>query len=188
LGDGSDSSNDDDDNNVEIDAEMQDQRASSAKKVSSAKKPAAGKPDPTAAIASSLAATSLQSQPKLVWFSLSVQFPSLVSPTGYFWDGQMRCYVDFLAIGVQFENNYRVEISGKTLKLFMRIPPGFINPSHLNTELQGVLNDHDTIISAQRETASMVYCQHGNDGNILTPPQVVALPWEVENISFFKPI
>ena len=167
---------------------MQDQRASSAKKVSSAKKPAAGKPDPTAAIASSLAATSLQSQPKLVWFSLSVQFPSLVSPTGYFWDGQMRCYVDFLAIGVQFENNYRVEISGKTLKLFMRIPPGFINSSRLNTELQGVLNDHDTIISAQRETASMVYCQHGNDGNILTPPQVVALPWEVENISFFKPI
>ena len=30
----------------------------------------------------------------------------------------------------------------------------------------------------------MVYCQHGNDGNIWTPPQVVALPWEVENISF----
>ena len=89
---------------------------------------------------------------------------------------------------MHFKNNYRVEISGKTLKLFMRIPPGFINSSRLNTELQGVLNDHDTIISAQRETASMVYCQHGNDGNILTPPQVVALPWEVENISFFKPI
>ncbi len=34
----------------------------------------------------------------------------------------------------------------------------------------------------------MVHRQYGNDGNIWSSPQVVALPFEVENVSFFKPI
>jgi hypothetical protein len=55
-------------------------------------------------------------------------------------------------------------------------------------ELVGVANDCETIVSAQQETASMVYCQHGNDANIWSPPQVVALPFEVEAVHFFKPI
>jgi hypothetical protein len=78
----------------------------------------------------------------------------------------MRICVDFLGIGMDFENNYRVETSGKTLRLVMKIPQGFINPNRVDAEFVGVANDHDTIVSAQRETASMVYCQHGNDANI----------------------
>ncbi len=67
LGDGSNSSNDDNNDNevVEKDAKMHDLGASSAKKATSAKKPPAGKPDPTAAIASSFVEISLQSQPKI---------------------------------------------------------------------------------------------------------------------------
>ena len=89
---------------------------------------------------------------------------------------------------MHFENNYKVETSGKTLKLFMRIPQRFVDPSRLDTELAIVLNDRDTIVSAQRETASMVYHQYGDDANIWSSPQLVALPFEVENVLFFKPI
>ena len=196
-GDDDDGDNDDDgedhndDGNVEesgVDTIMQDQGASSAKKAVSAKKPSAGKPDSTAAITSTLAAVSLQSQPKFVRYNLSIGFPVLVSPTGHFRDGQRRICVDFLGIGMHFESNYKVETSGKTLKLFMRIPRRFMDPSRVDSELAGVTNDPDTIISAQRETASMVYCQHRDDANIWSSPQVVALPFEVENVSFFKPI
>ncbi len=167
---------------------MQDQAASSAKKAVSAKKHSAGKPDPTSAITSTLAAVSLQSQPKCVRFNLSIGFPVLMSPTGYFRDSQRRICVDFLATSMHFENNYKVETSCKTLKLFMRIPRRFVDPSRLDTELAIVLNDRDTIVSAQRETASMVYRQYGDDANIWSSPQLVALPFEVENVLFFKPI
>ena len=176
----------DDDIEESGDAIMQDQAASSAKKAVRAKKPSAGKPDPTSAITSTLAAVSLQ--PKCVRYNLSIEFPVLVSPTGFFRDGQKRICVDFLAIGMHFENNYKVETSGKTLKLFMRIPRRFVDPSRLDTELAIVLNDRDTIVSAQRETASMVYRQYGDDANIWSSPQFVALPFEVENVLFFKPI
>ena len=168
---------------------MKDQGASSVpKKAVSTQKNAAGKPDPTSTIISTLAGVSLQSQPKCVWYNLSIEFPVLVSPTGFFRDGQKRICVDFLAIGMHFENNYKVETSGKTLKLFMRIPRRFVDPSRLDTELAIVLNDRDTIVSAQRETASMVYRQYGDDANIWSSPQLVALPFEVENVLFFKPI
>jgi hypothetical protein len=190
-GDGDDDDDDDDDDVEESgDAIMQDQAASSAKKKAvSAKKPSAGKPDPTSAITSTLAAVSLQSQPKCVRYNLSIGFPVLVSPTGFFRDGQKRICVDFLAIGMHFENNYKVETSGKTLKLFMRLPRRFVDPSRLDTELAIVLNDRDTIVSAQREIASMVYRQqYGDDANIWSSPQLVALPFEVENVLFFKPI
>jgi hypothetical protein len=164
------------------DAIMQDQAASSAKKKAvSAKKPSAGKPDPTSAITSTLAAVSLQSQPKCVRYNLSIRFPVLMSPTGYFRDGQRRICVDFLATSMHFENNYKVETSGKTLKLFMRILQRFLDPSRVDTELAPLLNDRDTIVSAQRETASMVYRQYGDDANIWSSPQLVALPFEVEN-------
>ncbi len=57
--------------NIEKDTKMQDQGATSAKKASSTKPPA-GKPDPTAAITSSLAVASLQLQPKFIQYNLSV--------------------------------------------------------------------------------------------------------------------
>jgi hypothetical protein len=171
----------DDDVEESGDAIMQDQAASSAKKAVSAKKPSAGKPDPTSAITSTLAAVSLQSQPKCVRYNLSIRFPVLMSPTGYFRDGQRRVCVDFLATSMHFKNNYKVETSGKTLKLFMRIPRRFLDLSRVDTELEHIVNDHDTIVSAQRETASMVYHQYGDDANIWSSPQLVALPFEVEN-------
>jgi hypothetical protein len=149
---------------------MQDQGAFSAKKASSKNKPPASKPDPIAAITSSLAAASLQLQPKFIWYNLPVQLPVLVSPMGYFRDSQMRVCVDFLGIGMDFKNNHRVETSGKTLKLFMKIPQRFIDPNRVDAELVGVANNHDTIVSAQQEMASMVYCQHSNDANIWSPP------------------
>ena len=159
-GDGDDD-DDDNDNDVEEsgDAIMQDQAASSAKKAVSAKKPpsAGKKPDPTSAITSTLAVVSLQ--PKCVRYNLSIEFPVLVSPTGFFRDGQKRICVDFLAIGMHFENNYKVETSGKTLKLFMRIPRRFVDPSRLDTELAIVLNDRDTIVSAQRFFAGVFVTQ-----------------------------
>jgi hypothetical protein len=58
----------------------------------------------------------------------------------------------------------------------------------VDVELVGVANDRNTILSAQQETASMVYCKHGNNANIWNPPQVVALPFEVEAVHFFQPI
>ena len=112
---------------------MQDQEVSSAKRAPvGTKKPSTGKPDPTAAITGNLAAVSLQSQPKFARYNLSIGFPVLVSPMGYFRDGQRRICVDFLGIGMHFENNYKVETSGKTLKLFMRIPRRFVDLSHLD--------------------------------------------------------
>jgi hypothetical protein len=189
-GDGDDDDDDGDDDDVEEsgDAIMQDQAASSAKKAVSTKKPSAGKPDPTSAITSTLAAVSLQSQPKCVRYNLSIGFPVFVSPTGYFRDGQRRICVDFLATSMHFENNYKVETTGKTLKLFMRIPRRFVDPSRVDTELAHIVNDRDTIVSAQRETASMVYRQYGDDVNIWSSPQLVALPFKVENVLFFEPI
>ena len=175
-GDGDDYNYDDNVEESSGDAIMQDQAASSTKKAVSAKKPSAGKPDPTSTITSTLAAVSLQSQPKFVRYNLSIGFPVLVSPTGYFRDDQRCICVDFLGIGMHFENNYKVGTSGKTLKLSMRIPGRFGDPSCVDGELAAVLNDHDTIVSAQQETASMVYCQHGDEGNIWSPPQAVALP------------
>ncbi len=147
-----------------------------------------GKPYPTSAITGTLAAVSLQSQPKCIRYNLYIGFPVLMSPMGYFRDGQRRICVDFLATSMHFENNYKIETSDKTLKLFMRIPQRFLDPSHVDTELAPLLNDSDTIVSAQRETASMVYRQYGDDANIWSSPQLVALPFEVENVLFFKPI
>ena len=76
-----DDDDNDDDDDVEGDAIMQVEGASSAttKKAASAKKPSAGKPDPTSAITSTLAAVSLQSQPKFSRYNLSIGFPVLVS-------------------------------------------------------------------------------------------------------------
>ena len=81
----------------------------------------------------------------------------------------MRICVDFQGIGMDFDN-YRAETSGKTLKLFMRIPLKFIDPNRVDGELVNVQNDRDTIVSAQRETANMIYHQYGDDGNIWSPP------------------
>ncbi len=151
---------------------MQDQASSSAKKAVSAKKPSASKPYPTSAITSTLAAVSLQSQPKCVRYNPSIGSPVLVSPMGYFRDGLRRICVDFLATSMHFENNYKVETTGKTLKLFMRIPRRFVDPSRVDTELAHIVNDRYTIVSAQRETASMVYRQYGDDASIWSSPNM----------------
>ena len=87
----------------------------------------------------------------------------------------MHICVDFQGIGMDFDN-YRAEISGKTVKLFMRVSRKFIDPNRVDGELAAMLNDCDTIVSAQQETANMIYRQYGNGGNIWSPPQVVALP------------
>ena len=70
----------------------------------------------------------------------------------------------------------------------MRIPRKFIDPNRVDGELAAVLNNRDTIVSAQREMTNIFYLQYGDDGNIWSPPQVVALPFEVESVIFFKPI
>jgi len=166
---GEDDDDDNDDNSYysleEEDTKMQDSPAANK----AVKKPPPSKPDPTAAITSGLEAASLSQ--KFVRHDLSIKFPVTVSPMGYFRDGQMRICVDFQGIGMDFEN-YRAETSGKTLKLFMfmRIPRKFIDPNRVDGELAAMLNDRDTIASAQQETANMIYRQYGNGGNIWSPP------------------
>jgi len=81
------------------------------------KKKSPTKPNPTAAITVGMAAASLK-QPVFKRFSLSIEFPVTTSPTGYFSsDGRRRVYVDFFTITQHFDN-YKAEVSGKTLKLY----------------------------------------------------------------------
>lgn len=150
------------------------------------KKKTATKPDPTAAITVGMAAASLK--PSVKRYDLSIHFPYHLSPTGYFRsDGKRRVCVDFFSITQHFDN-YKAEVSGKTLKLYMKIPPRFFDPRRLDSELRNIAQDRDTIVSAQTDTASMIYKQYGDEDNIWSPPQVVHLPFEVENQAYFKPI
>jgi len=64
----------------------------------------------------------------------------------------------------------------------------FFKPERVNNEIAINQADRDTIVSAQTETASLVYGQYGDEENIWSLPQVVVLPFEVENDTFFKPI
>jgi hypothetical protein len=151
------------------------------------KKKTATKPDPTAAITAGMAAASLK--PSLVCkrYDLSIHFPFMMSPTGYFGsDGKRRVCVDFFTITQHFDN-YKAEVSGKTIKLYMRLPKRFFDPQRVNSEIANILY-RDTIVSAQTETASMIYKQYGDEENIWSSPQVVVLPFEVENEAYFKPI
>ena len=149
------------------------------------KKPAA-KPDPTAAITVGMAKASLK--PLVKRYDLGIFFPYHLSPTGYFRsDGKRRVCVDFFSITQHFDN-YKAEVSGQTLKLYMKIPKRFLDPQRLNSELANIVNDRDTIVSAQTETASMIYKQYGDEDSIWSSPQVVHLPFEVENQAYFKPI
>ena len=150
------------------------------------KKKTATKPDPTAAITVGMAAASLK--PLVKRYDLSIHFPYHLSPTGFFIsDGKKRICVDFISITQHFDN-YKAEVSGKTLKLYMKIPPRFVDPRRLNSELANITTDRDTIVSAQTDTASMIYKQYGDQDNIWSSPQVVHLPFEVENQAYFKPI
>lgn len=152
------------------------------------KKKTATKPDPTAAITMGMAAASLKPSSVCKRFNLSIHFPVLVSPTGYFSsDGRRRVCVDFFGITQHFDN-YKAEVSGKTVKLFMKLPKRFFDPQRVNSEIANVQTDRDTMVSAQTETASMVYKQYGDEENIWSSPQVVDLPFEVENVAYFKPI
>ncbi len=69
------------------------------------------------------------------------------------------------------------------IKVSMKIPPSFLGYQRLITELDQskVVQDRDTIMSAQRETSSLV-CAHYGDGNkIWLPPFVIPLPFCCEN-------
>jgi hypothetical protein len=152
------------------------------------KKKTATKPDPTAAITVGMAAASLKPSSVCKRFDLSIHFPYLLSPTGYFkLDGKRRVCCDFFGITQHFDN-YKAEVSGRTIKLFMKLPKRFIDPQRVDSEIANVPSDRDTMVSAQTETASMVYKQYGDEDNIWSSPQVVVLPFEVENEAFFKPI
>jgi hypothetical protein len=146
------------------------------------KKPPPTKPDPTAAITNGMAKASLQSSPR---------FNVTMSPTTFFRDGKRRVCVFFFGITMHFDN-YKVEVSGRTLKLYMRVPSRFFDPKRVDAELASIGaaagSDRDTIVSAQTETANLVYQQYGSDAQIWTSPQVVILPMEVENVHYFKPI
>ena len=127
----------------------------------------ATKPDPTAAITVGMAAASLK--PSLVKrYDLSIHFPYTSSPMGYFGDDKRRICVDFISITHRFDN-YKAEVSGKTLRLYMKLPKRFIDPQRLNSELANIGSDRDTIVSAQTETASMIYNQYRDEDNILPP-------------------
>ena len=133
-----------------------------------------------------MAAASLK--PSLVKrYDLSIHFPYTSSPMGYFGDDKRRICVDFISITHHFDN-YKAEVSGKTLRLYMKLPKRFIDPQRLNSELANIGSDRDTIVSAQTETASMIYNQYRDEDNIWSSPQVVHLPFEVENEAYFKPI
>ena len=145
------------------------------------------KSNPTAAITVGMAAASLK-QPVFKRFSLSIEFPVTTSPTGYFSsDGRRRVCVDFFTITQPFDN-YKAEVSGKTLKLYMKLPKMFFKPERVNNEIAINQADRDTIVSAQTETASLVYGQYGDEEKIGSLPQVVVLPFEVESEAYFKPI
>ena len=145
------------------------------------------KPDPTAAITVGMAAASLK-QPVFKRFSLSIEFPVLISPTTYFGsDGRKRVCVDFHTITQHFDN-YKTEVSGKTLKLYMKLHKSFFSTKRVNNEIAMTQADRDTIISAQTETSSLVYGQCGDEENIWSLPQIVVLPFEVESEAYFKPI
>ena len=104
------------------------------------KKKTATKPDPTAA--------------GFKRYDLSIHFPYLSSPTGFFGsDGKRRICVDFISITQHFDN-YKVEVSGKTLMLYMKLHNRFFDPRRLNSELANIGHDRDTIVSAQTETAN----------------------------------
>ena len=96
----------------------------------------------------------------------------------------MRICVDFQGIGMDFEN-FRAETSGKTLKLFMRIPRKFIDPNRVDGELAAVLNNRDTIVSAQREMTNIFYRQSAMMVISGVPPKLwlFHLRWKVSSSS-----
>ena len=182
--DDDDCDDDDDDDDVEMQAPPPPSIATGAGALP--KKKTATKPDPTAAITVGMAKASLK--PLVKRFDLGIHFPYTLSPTGFFGsDGKKRICVDFISITQHFDN-YKAEVSGQTLKLYMKIPKRFLDPQRLNSELANIVHDRDTIVSAQTETASMIYKQYGDEDNIWSSPQVVHLPFEVENEAYFKPI
>jgi hypothetical protein len=127
------------------------------------KKKTATKPDPTAAITVGMAAASLK--PSFKRYDLSIHFPYHLSPTGYFAsDGKKRICIDFISITQHFDN-YKAEVSGKTLKLFMKFSPRFFDPQRVDHEIANIAFNRDTIVSAQTETASMIYRQYGDEEN-----------------------
>ena len=133
---------DDNDNDDDEDVEMQAPPPPTIPTGAGAlpKKKTATKPDPTAA--------------GFKRYDLSIHFPYLSSPTGFFGsDGKRRICVDFISITQHFDN-YKVEVSGKTLMLYMKLHNRFFDPRRLNSELANIGHDRDTIVSAQTETAN----------------------------------
>ena len=146
------------------------------------------KKDPTgvAGITQKLQAVSLK--PQVLRFSFKAEFPFLLSPTGIFNDGMRRICLDFFGIPMH-KNKYKVELEdGIIVKLFMRIPPSFVGHTRLESELANNLADRATIISAQRETSSLVFGIHGEADDIWSLPPIVALPFKWDNIFYVKQV
>ena len=87
------------------------------------------------------------------------------------------------------KNKYKVELDdGIIVKLFMRIPPSFVGHNCLESEIENNLPDHATIISAQRETSSMIFGIHGEADDIWSLPQIVALPFKCDNVFYVRQV
>ena len=95
------------------------------------------KPDPTAAITAGMAAASLK-PPVCKRFDLNINFPYFMSPTWYFRDdGKRHVCVDFFGI-TQHLDNYKVEVSGKTLELFMTFFSRFFDPQRVDCKIANI--------------------------------------------------
>jgi hypothetical protein len=70
----------------------------------------------------------------------------------------------------------------------MRIPLLFVGHQRLESELANNLADHATIISAQRETSSLVFGIHGEADDIWSLPQIVAPPFKCDNVFYVKQV
>ena len=68
--------------------------------------------------------------------------------------------------------SYDAKVSGKTLKLYMKLPKRFFDPQRQNSELANIGSDRDTIVTAQTETTSMIYKHYGDEDNIWSSPKL----------------
>ncbi len=87
------------------------------------------------------------------------------------------------------KNKYKVELDDAIIvKLFMRIPPLFVGHNCLESDIENNLPDCATIISAQQETASLIFGIHGEADDIWSLPQIVALPFKWDNVFYVRQV
>jgi len=99
-----------------------------------------------------------------------------------------RICLDFFGIPMH-KNKYKVELDdGIIVKLFMRISSSFVGHNRLESEIENNLPDCVTIISAQRETSSMIFGIHGEADDIWSLHQIVALPFKCDNVFYVRQV